>query len=53
MRRSALKALFTLLTLRRDNEAHVNRDQVILICSGVVTLGLIGLYAYGKATGHW
>lgn len=53
MRRFALKALFTLLTLSRDDDDPPRWDRIILIGSTVVTIGLVGLYAYGKATGRW
>jgi hypothetical protein len=53
MRRSALKALFALMTLNRDDDDPPRWDRIILIASTIVTIGLIGLYAYGKATGRW
>ncbi|WP_035645828.1 hypothetical protein [Bradyrhizobium sp. ORS 285] len=53
MRRFALKALFALLTLNRDDDDPPRWDRIVLIASMVVTIGLIALYAYGKATGRW
>jgi len=53
MRRFALKALFALLTLNRDGDDPPRWDRIILIASTVVTIGLIALYAYGKASGRW
>ena len=53
MRRFALKALFALLTLSRDDDSPLRWDRIILIASTGVTIGLIALYAYGKATGRW
>jgi hypothetical protein len=54
MRRFALKALFALLMLNRDDDDDPPRwDRIILFASTVVTIGLIAVYAYGKATGRW
>ncbi|WP_257165557.1 hypothetical protein [Bradyrhizobium sp. SRS-191] len=52
MRRFALKALFALLTLNRDDDPP-RWDRIVLMASSLVTIGLIALYAYGKATGRW
>jgi hypothetical protein len=48
-----LKALVSLLTLNRTGGARPNWDRMILIASAAVTIGLIALYAYTKATGRW
>jgi hypothetical protein len=53
MRKSALKALVSLLTISRTNDTRPHWDRIILIVSTAVTIGLIALYAYGKATGRW
>ncbi len=53
MRRFALKALFTALALRRAEKERIDWDRNILIFSTVVTVGLIVLYVYGKATSRW
>ncbi len=54
MRRFGMKALYTLLTLNRDDDDDPPRwDRIVLIASTIVTIGLIALYAYGKATGRW
>jgi hypothetical protein len=53
MRRFALKALFTMLSLNRAERERPDWDRVILIFSTSVTIGLAALYAYGKATAHW
>jgi hypothetical protein len=53
MRRFALKALFTLLSLNRAERERPDWDRVILIFSTSVTIGLAALYAYGKATARW
>ncbi|MGZ3290519.1 MAG: hypothetical protein ACXU87_21050 [Xanthobacteraceae bacterium] len=53
MRRFALKALFTMLSLNRAEQERPDWDRVILIFSTSVTIGLVALYAYGKATARW
>ena len=53
MRRFALKALFTMLSLNRAERERPDWDRVILIFSTSVTIGLVALYAYGKATARW
>ncbi|WP_167406885.1 hypothetical protein [Bradyrhizobium forestalis] len=53
MRRLAMKALFTVLSLRRAERERIDWDRRILILSTAVTLGLIALYVWGKATARW
>ena len=53
MRRFALKALFAALTLNRAESRSVDWDRVVLIFSTCVTIGLVTLYAFGKATSRW
>jgi hypothetical protein len=53
MRRFALKAIFTLLTLDRAEDRRLDWDLVILIFSTCVTIGLVALYIYGKSTSRW
>lgn len=53
MRRLAMKALFTALAFRRAEKDRVDWDRNILIFSTVVTVGLVALYVYGKATSRW
>jgi hypothetical protein len=53
MRRFALKAVFTALTVNRAAHKRPDWDRIVLLGSTAVTLGLIGLYAYGKATSRW
>ena len=53
MRKFAFKALFALLTLYRAERKRLDRDRVILIFSTSVTVGLIALYVFGKATARW
>jgi hypothetical protein len=53
MRRFAFKALFAMLSLNRAGRKRPDWDRVILIFSTSVTVGLVALYAYGKATARW
>jgi hypothetical protein len=53
MRRFALKAVFTALTLNAADKKRVDWDRIILIFSTSVTIGLVALYVYGKATARW
>ena len=50
MRRFGLKALITLLTMNRVRKERLDWDRVILIFSTAVTVGLVALYLFGKAT---
>ena len=52
MPRFGLKALFALLTLNREKR-HIDRDRMVLIVSTLVTIGLVMLYGFGKATSRW
>ena len=53
MRRFAIKALFTALTLNKAERTRINWDRNILIFSTMVTVALIALHFYGKATSRW
>jgi len=53
MRRLPIKALFAVLTLNKPEKKRLDWDRVILIFSTAVTVGLIALYTYGKATSRW
>jgi hypothetical protein len=53
MRRFALKALFSALSLQKTARRQPDWDRVILIFSTSVTLGLVALYFYGKSTLRW
>jgi hypothetical protein len=53
MRRFAVKAVFTALTVNRAEKRRPDWDRIILIVSTSVTAGLVVLYAYGKATSRW
>jgi hypothetical protein len=47
------KALLTLLTMNRSRRERPDWDRIVTLSSIVVTVGLIALYAYGKATSRW
>jgi len=53
MRRFAMKALFTALSLNRAERKRTDWDRNIIIYSTAVTAGLIALYVFGKATARW
>ncbi len=53
MRRFAFKAIFAMLTLNKAGRKRPDWDRLILIFSTAVTIGLVALYAYGKATARW
>jgi hypothetical protein len=53
MRRFALKAMFSALTLNRDQRRRPDWDRIIIIFSTAVTLGLVALFVYGKAASRW
>ena len=53
MRRFALKAVFTAMTVNRADKRRPDWDRIVLFASASVTIGLIALYAYGKVTSRW
>jgi hypothetical protein len=53
MRKMPLKALVSLFALNRTEGARPNWDRIVLVGSTAVTIGLIALYTYGKASGRW
>ena len=53
MRRFGLKAIITLLTMNKVRRERIDWNRVILIFSTAVTIGLIALYLFGKATSRW
>ena len=53
MRKFAAKAIFALLTLNRAENRSPPWDRIILIFSTAVTIGLVALYVFGKATSRW
>ena len=53
MAKVPVKALLTLLTVNRARQGQPNWDRIVMLSSLVVTIGLIALYAYGKATSRW
>jgi len=53
MPRSGMKALLTVLALNRSSRKQPDWDRIIIAASTIVTVGLVALYAYGKATSRW
>jgi hypothetical protein len=53
MRRLAPKALFAMLAMTKSGQKRPDWDRAILIVSLAVSIGLVALYAFGKATGRW
>ena len=53
MRNFAPKAIFSILAVRRIAADKPRWDRIALVVSIAVTLGLVALYAYGKATSRW
>jgi hypothetical protein len=53
MRRFAMKALFTALNLNRAERKRIDWDRNVLVFSTIVTIALIAIYIYGKATSRW
>jgi hypothetical protein len=53
MRRIAFKAIVAILSFGKVERKRPDWDRVILIYSTSVTIGLVALYAYGKATARW
>jgi len=47
------KALLTLLAVNRSRRARPDWDRIVIISSIVVTIGLVALFVYGKATSRW
>jgi hypothetical protein len=48
-----MKAFFTVLSLSRAEKKRIDWDRNILIFSILVTVGLVALYFFGKATSRW
>ena len=53
MRRFAVKALFTALSLDRSGRKRIDWDRNVLMFSTAGTLGLVTLYVWGKTTSRW
>ena len=53
MRRFAMKAFFTALSLNKAERNRIDWDRNILIYSTVVTIALVALYVWGKTTSRW
>jgi hypothetical protein len=53
MPKFAAKALITALTARRARQKQPGWDRVVILSSTVVTIALVALFVYGKATSRW
>jgi hypothetical protein len=53
MPRFAAKALLAILTANRSRRNAPNWDRIVILGSTAVTVGLVALFAYGKATSRW
>lgn len=53
MQKPALKAIFSILTLSRTEKGKPDWDRLIVIFSTAVTIGLVAIYVFGKATSRW
>jgi len=53
MRRFAMKALFTALSLNRGERKRIDWDRNVLIFSTAVTACLIALYVFGRISARW
>ena len=53
MARLPVKALLAFLTVNRSRSERPNWDRIVTISSIVVTIGLVALFVYGKATSRW
>jgi hypothetical protein len=53
MPKVGMKAVLTMLALNRSGRRQPDWDRIVIVASTVVTIGLIALYAYGKATARW
>jgi hypothetical protein len=53
MPRFGTKALLAILTASRSHRKRPDWDRIVILSSTVVTVGLIALFAYGKATSRW
>jgi hypothetical protein len=53
MRKFAPKAIFSILAIKKSVADTPQWDRIALVVSTTVTLGLVALYAYGKASSRW
>lgn len=53
MAKLPVKALLAFLTVNRSRPDRPNWDSIVTISSIVVTIGLVALFVYGKATSRW
>jgi hypothetical protein len=48
-----MKAVLAMLALNRPSRSQPDWDRIIIVASTVVTIGLVALFIYGKATARW
>jgi hypothetical protein len=53
MPKVGMKAVLTMLALNRSSGRRPDWDRIVIVASTMVTIGLIALYVYGKATARW
>ena len=53
MPKFAPKAIFALFSLNKAGKKPLGRDRLVIIFSTAVTVGLVALYIFGKATSRW
>ena len=54
MPKAGMKALLAILALNRSSrQQQPDWDRIVIAASTVVTIGLVALYIYGKATSRW
>jgi len=53
MPKFGMKAVLTALTLSRARRQQPDWEQLVIIFSTAVTVGLVAAYLYGKATSRW
>jgi hypothetical protein len=53
MPKVGMKALLTILAMNKSGRKQFDLDRIVVIASTVVTIGLVALYAYRKATSRW
>lgn len=53
MRTQGLKAFLAILRLNKTSSRRFSMERAVLVFSTAVTLGLIAVYVFEKATGRW
>jgi hypothetical protein len=53
MPKFGMKAVLTAFTMSRSRDKRPDWEQLIIVCSTAVTIGLVAAYLYGKATSRW